>query len=244
MRLELRGISKRFGEHSVLDGVSADFADARSIVFIGPSGGGKSTLLRIIAGLETPDGGEVLLDGARVAFESESRLREHRRRLGVVFQAFNLFPHLSALENIVLPLEKVHGKDGSASRRIAMEALERFQLGEHAGKQPGQLSGGQKQRVAIARALAVSPEMLLFDEPTSALDPEMTAEVLEAIEQLKADGRRFVLVTHAMGFARRVADTVAFLADGRIVESGSPEKIFADPSTPECRSFLSRVLRY
>jgi polar amino acid transport system ATP-binding protein len=244
MRLELRGISKRFGEHFVLGGISADFADARSIVFIGPSGGGKSTLLRIIAGLETPDAGEVFLDGARVAFESESQLREHRRRLGVVFQAFNLFPHLSALENIVLPLEKVHGKDASAARRIAMDALERFQLGEHAAKQPAQLSGGQKQRVAIARALAVSPEMLLFDEPTSALDPEMTAEVLEAIEQLKADGRRFVLVTHAMGFARRVADTVAFLAHGRIVESGSPEQIFSNPSTTECRSFLSRVLRY
>jgi len=244
MRLELRGITKRFGEHSVLTDVSADFGDARAVVFIGPSGGGKSTLLRIIAGLETPDRGDVLLDQVPVDFQNEPTLREHRRRLGVVFQAFNLFPHLTALENIALPLEKVHGKDSVSARRIAMESLERFQLGEHANKQPAQLSGGQKQRVAIARALAVSPQILLFDEPTSALDPEMTAEVLEAIEQLKAEGRRFVLVTHAMGFARRVGDAVAFLAQGRIVEAGAPEQSFAEPSTPECQSFLSRVLRY
>ncbi len=244
MRLELRGISKRFGEHDVLSDVSADFGDSRAIVFIGPSGGGKSTLLRIIGGLETPDRGEVFLDGAAVDFHSEPQLREHRRRLGVVFQAFNLFPHLSAVENIMLPLEKVHGKNAAAAREVAMGSLERFQLAAHAHKQPSQLSGGQKQRVAIALALAVSPQILLFDEPTSALDPEMTAEVLEAIEQLKAEGRRFVLVTHAMGFARRVGDTVAFLANGRILESGDAERVFGTPSTPECQSFLSRVLRY
>ena len=244
MRLQLRGISKRFGEHDVLSDVSADFGDSRAIVFIGPSGGGKSTLLRIVGGLETPDRGEVFLDGTAVAFQSEPKLREHRRRLGVVFQAFNLFPHLSALENIMLPLEKVHGKDAASAREIAMSSLERFQLGAHAHKHPAQLSGGQKQRVAIARALAVSPQILLFDEPTSALDPEMTAEVLEAIEQLKSEGSRFVLVTHAMGFARRVADTVAFLANGRILETGTAGEIFGAPTTPECQSFLSRVLRY
>ena len=244
MRLQLRGISKRFGEHDVLSNVSADFGDSRAIVFIGPSGGGKSTLLRIIAGLETPDRGEVFFNGAAVDFQSEPKLREHRRRLGVVFQAFNLFPHLTALENIMLALEKVHGKGADEARDISMASLDRFQLGGHAHKQPAQLSGGQKQRVAIARALAVSPQILLLDEPTSALDPEMTAEVLEAIEQLKAEGRRFVLVTHAMGFARRVADTVAFLANGRILESGSGEQVFGSCSTPECQAFLSRVLRY
>jgi polar amino acid transport system ATP-binding protein len=179
-----------------------------------------------------------------VDFNNETKLRQHRLRLGVVFQAFNLFPHLSALQNILLPLEKVHGKAGPAAREIAMHALERFQLGVHADKQPAQLSGGQKQRVAIARALAVQPEVLLFDEPTSALDPEMTAEVLDAIEQLKAEGRQFVLVTHAMGFARRVGDVVAFLARGKILEVGPPPTLFESPATPECAAFLARVLRY
>jgi polar amino acid transport system ATP-binding protein len=244
MRLELRDLSKSFAGQEVLSGVSADFGDARAIVFIGPSGGGKSTLLRIIAGLETPDRGEVFIDGAPVVFDDESSLRRHRAGLGVVFQAFNLFPHLSALENITLPLEKVHGKSPEAARRIALAALDRFQLADHASKQPAQLSGGQKQRVAIARALAVEPQLLLFDEPTSALDPEMTAEVLDAIEQLKREGRRFVLVTHAMGFARRVSDLVAFLAHGQILELGGPAALFENPATSECRAFLSRVLRY
>ena len=244
MRLQLRGISKAFGGKPVLREISVDFTDATAVVFIGPSGGGKSTLLRIIAGLEAPDSGTVLMDGVPVDFSQETSLREHRRRLGVVFQAFNLFPHLTALENLQLPLEKVHGKSTSESREIALASLARFQLDSHAYKKPAELSGGQKQRVAIARALAVEPQILLFDEPTSALDPEMTAEVLDAIEELKRDGRRFVLVTHEMGFARQVGDTVAFLADGQIIESGAPRDLFETPKSEECRSFLSRVLRY
>ena len=244
MRLKLAGITKTFAGRTVLSDVSADFGNAGVVVLIGPSGGGKSTLLRIVAGLETPDAGSVSLGGGEVDFSSEERLRAHRRRLGVVFQAFNLFPHLTALENVALSLEKVHGHPPQAAREVAMASLERFRLAEHAGKKPAELSGGQQQRVAIARAIAVQPEVLLFDEPTSALDPEMTAEVLETIETLKAEGRRFVLVTHAMGFARRVGDAVAFLADGRIVESGPAAELFGSPRSRECAEFLSRVLRY
>jgi polar amino acid transport system ATP-binding protein len=244
MRLKLAELAKSFDGKRVLDGISADFGEPRALVLIGPSGGGKSTLLRVIAGLETPDSGSVILDGEAVDFSSEKALRAHRSRLGVVFQAFNLFPHLTALQNVTLPLEKVHGHSREAAREIAMATLERFHLGQHAHKTPAELSGGQKQRVAIARAVAVQPRVLLLDEPTSALDPEMTAEVLELIEELKADGRDFVLVTHAMGFARRVGDVVAFLAEGRILESGPAEPLFAEPQTAQCRGFLDRVLRY
>lgn len=227
----------------MLDRVSLDAMDRRSLVLVGPSGGGKSTLLRVLAGLEKPDSGSVEMDGSPVVFE-EKHLREHRRGIGVVFQAFNLFPHLSALANITLPLEKVHGLSGLEAGERAMETLERFRLARHAHKRPAELSGGQKQRIAIARAIAIRPRLLLFDEPTSALDPEMTAEVLDLIEELKEEGRDFVLVTHEMGFARSVADEVAFLADGKIVESGSAEEVFAAPKSGEARVFLSRILKY
>jgi polar amino acid transport system ATP-binding protein len=244
MKLRLDGLSKSFAGRTVLDGISADFGDARAVVFIGPSGGGKSTLLRTIAGLEAPDAGTVAFDGAVVDYSSEDRLRAHRRQLGVVFQAFNLFPHLTALENVTLPLEKVHGQTSGQARETATATLRRFRLEEHAMKRPAELSGGQKQRVAIARAIAAQPKLLLLDEPTSALDPEMTAEVLELIEQLKEEGRDFILVTHQMGFARRVGDMVAFLADGRIVERGQGAQLFDAPQSPQCRDFLARVLRY
>ena len=243
MRLKLDGVTKGFGEHCVLDGVSADFGDLRSLVFIGPSGGGKSTLLRILAGLEIPDSGELTLDGQRVDSDDAALLR-HRKGLGVVFQAYNLFPHLSALGNITLALVKVHGKSPEEAEHIAMETLRRFQLDAHAHKKPAELSGGQQQRAAIARAIAVKPRLLLFDEPTSALDPEMTSEVLAVIEELKEEGLDFVLVTHEMGFARHVADCVAFLAGGRILEHGPAEALFASPQTKECRDFLARILRY
>ncbi len=244
MKLVLHNLSKSFATHRVLDGLSGDFGEPRSLALIGPSGGGKSTLLRIIAGLETPDAGTVTLEGEALAFADEEKLRAHRRRLGVVFQAFNLFPHLTALANLTLPLEKVHGLSASEAEHLAREALRRFHLADHAHKKPAQLSGGQQQRVAIARAIAIKPRLLLFDEPTSALDPEMTAEVLEVIEELKDEGRDFLLVTHEMGFARHVADRVAFLADGRIVEHAPAEELSGTPRSPECRDFLARILKY
>lgn len=243
MHLTLDNVTKSFAAHRVLDGITADFGELRSLALIGPSGGGKSTLLRVIAGLETPDDGNVRLDGAPIDFR-EAELREHRRHLGVVFQAFNLFPHLTALANLTLPLEKVHGLAHGEARDLAQQTLARFRLAEHAHKRPAELSGGQKQRVAIARAIAIKPRVLLFDEPTSALDPEMTAEVLDVIEELKDEGRDFVLVTHEMGFARHVADRVAFLAAGRIVEHAPAAELFAEPRTAACRDFLSRILKY
>lgn len=244
MNLELDHLTKNFGAQRVLDDVSLALGDARSLVFIGPSGGGKSTLLRIIAGLEKPDAGRVVVDGERVDFHDEAALRAHRLHLGVVFQAFNLFPHLTALANLTLPLEKVHGHPPEAAREQALAALRRFRLDAHAHKKPAALSGGQKQRVAIARAVATKPRLLLFDEPTSALDPEMTAEVLDVIEELKREDRDFILVTHEMGFARLVADHAVFLAEGKIIETGAPAELFERPKTELCREFLRRVLKY
>ena len=243
MRLSLEALCKSFGPHRVIDNITIDFGELRSLAFIGPSGGGKSTLLRIIAGLETPDSGVVALDGKPIGSD-KAALREHRHHLGVVFQAFNLFPHLTTLANITLPLEKVHGLTPADARQLALETLNRFALADHAHKKPAALSGGQKQRVAIARAIAIKPRLLLFDEPTSALDPEMTAEVLDVIEELKNEGHDFLLVTHEMGFARHVADRVAFLADGRIIEHAPAQELFAAPQSRECRDFLARILRH
>jgi polar amino acid transport system ATP-binding protein len=243
MRLALNALSKSFDGHRVLDDLTEDFGELRSLALIGPSGGGKSTLLRILAGLEVPDAGGFTLNGETIRFD-EPALREHRRHLGVVFQAFNLFPHLTALANITLPLEKVHGLSPAAAEELASESLRRFDLADHGHKKPAELSGGQKQRVAIARAIAIKPRLLLFDEPTSALDPEMTAEVLAVIEELKNENRDFLLVTHEMGFARHVADRVAFLADGRIVEHAPAEELFSAPQSAQCRDFLARILRY
>jgi len=243
MNLHLDSVDKQFGAHRVLEGISLRLEKVQSLVFIGPSGGGKSTLLRILAGLIAPDAGSVSVDGERLVF-NEQKLRAYRRTIGIVFQAYNLFPHLTALENILLPLEKVHGLSREQAEDTAMAALRRFRLESHAAKKPAALSGGQQQRVAIARAIATKPRLLLFDEPTSALDPEMTAEVLAVIEELKQEGRDFVLVTHAMGFARRVADHVAFLAAGKIVESAPGAQIFESPQTEHARDFLARILRY
>ena len=236
-------MSKRFGQHQVLDRLMLELESVHSLVLIGPSGGGKTTLLRILAGLEMPDAGGVKLDGMPIPFEEAGLLR-HRRTVGVVFQAFNLFPHLTALQNITLPLEKVHGYTPAEAREVAMRLLARFQLGTHAAQKPAALSGGQRQRVAIARAVAIKPRVLLFDEPTSALDPEMTAEVLDVIRELGAEGQDLILVTHEMGFARLVADRVAFLAEGRIMECGTADQVFNAPATESCRRFLAAVLKY
>lgn len=243
MKLELDRLTKRFGDQTVLDDLSLHLEKVHTLALIGPSGGGKSTLLRLIAGLERPDAGTLRLNDEPVSFESAALLR-HRRAIGTVFQAFNLFPHLTALQNIVLPLEKVHGHSHEAARKIALMELDRFKLADHADKKPAELSGGQRQRVAIVRAIAIKPKLLLFDEPTSALDPDMTAEVLDTIRALRDEGRDFVLITHEMSFARAVADRVAFLAEGRIVEEGETETLFGSPSTEACRNFLARVLRH
>ena len=243
MKLSLAGVSKSFGAHTVLDDISLELPAVQAFVLIGPSGGGKSTLLRVLAGLEKAEAGSVSIDGNELPRDEEG-LRKYRAGIGTVFQAYNLFPHLSALANIMLPLEKVHGYTTAEAEGRAMETLTRFQLGAHAQKKPGQLSGGQKQRVAIARAVAIKPRLLLFDEPTSALDPEMTAEVLEMIEELKREGRDLVMVTHEMAFARVAADQVAFLDGGKIAECGAPEEIFTAAKSEACRRFLGKILRY
>jgi polar amino acid transport system ATP-binding protein len=243
LKLEIQSLSKSFGDQAVLREIRISLEKVHTLALIGPSGGGKSTLLRVVAGLERPDCGKVILDGEEIIFR-ERELHEHRKTVGTVFQSFNLFPHLSALSNITLPLEKVHGHSRVEARQIAEEILVRFQLIEHASKQPAQLSGGQRQRIAIARAISIRPKLLLFDEPTSALDPEMTAEVLEVIEELREEGRDFVLVTHQMGFAKRVADQVALLSDGKIVEYGPPTQILDDPQSESGRQFLSKILKY
>jgi polar amino acid transport system ATP-binding protein len=239
MTIECRQIGKWFGSHHVLSDVNLDASFDHAIAFIGPSGGGKSTLLRIIAGLEHPDTGTLHLNARQLVFE-EKVLSEHRRKVGVVFQAYNLFPHLTAHQNVLLPLEKVH-RFADAGQR-AHRVLERLRLDAHAGKTPSQLSGGQRQRVAIARALAIEPEFLLMDEPTSALDPEMTAEVLDVIADLRETGQPVVVVTHEMGFAREAGDQLVFMDEGVVVESGDPATVISDPQHERTKAFLSKVL--
>ena len=243
MKLSVTSLCKRYGEHTALHELSLEVPDARVLCLIGPSGGGKSTFLRLLGGLETPSSGGISLLGETMP-ESTVGLLAHRRRNGFLFQQFNLFPHLSALHNLTLPLETVHGLTASDALATAKAALDRFGLIDHADKLPAQLSGGQQQRVGIARAIAASPRILFLDEPTSALDPEMTAEVLELIQELAAEGQNIILSTHEMGFARAVANHVAFLANGHIEESGPPSKVFGAPSSALCQRFLSKVMRY
>ena len=241
MTIECEELEKSFGSHQVLKRVRFCAAFEHTMAFIGPSGGGKSTLLRIIAGLEHADAGTIRINGNPLPHE-EKALRAHRRKVGVVFQAYNLFPHLTALQNVLLPLEKVHRFPDAEKRALAV--FERLRLGGHTGKKPAQLSGGQRQRVAIARALAIEPEFLLLDEPTSALDPEMTAEVLDVIADLREAGQPVILVTHEMGFARETADLVAFVAGGFVQECTEAHEFFNSPRTEAARKFLARVLKY
>jgi polar amino acid transport system ATP-binding protein len=243
MKLELRSVTKRFGAHVIIDNLSATLEFDHTLALIGPSGGGKSTLLRLLSGLIAPDAGSIRFDGESLP-TCESALRTYRARLGIVFQAFNLFPHLSALDNICLPLTAVHGIQRRAAVEQALSVLERFKLADHALKFPAALSGGQCQRVAIARAVAIQPKVLVFDEPTSALDPEMTAEVLDVLAELRAEGRPQILVTHAMGFARHTSDLVGFVSAGKLTEISAPETFFARPETEEAQRFLEKVLRY
>ena len=243
MKLEIKGLTKRFGTHAALDGLDLLVPGGKVLVLVGPSGGGKSTLLRVLGGLETPDAGEVIIREQALP-KTEAALLAYRRRNGFLFQQFNLFPPLTALRNLTLPLEEVHGMAPAAARQTAEEALDRFGLVEHAHKRPAELSGGQQQRVGIARAVAAKPEILFLDEPTSALDPEMTAEVLELIQELAEEGQRIVLSTHEMGFARAVGDMVAFLAAGKVLEAAPPAQWFEQPASEQARRFLSKVLRY
>jgi len=243
MRLKVTNVSKSFLSQAVLRRVNLELEKVHTLALIGPSGGGKSTLLRIIAGLEKPDEGRIFLDQKEIIYR-EKELMEHRRSIGTVFQAYNLFPHLTALQNITLPLEKVHRYIPAEARQLANEILERFRLAEHSHKPPAQLSGGQRQRVAIARAVSIKPKLLLFDEPTSALDPEMTAEVLQLIEELREEGRDIMIVTHEMGFANQIADQIALLSGGQIAELGPPSQVLEEPQSEVTRQFLAKILKY
>jgi polar amino acid transport system ATP-binding protein len=241
MNLRITDLTQRFDTTTVLDGLELTTGDIGSLVLVGPSGGGKSTLLRILAGLDVPTAGSVVFDNAPLP-RDEAGLRRYRRTVGTVFQAYNLFPHLTAMDNLLLPLVHVHGLTLEAALERVRGPLERFGLAEHVHKRPAELSGGQKQRIAILRALVVQPSRLFLDEPTSALDPEMRGEVLDMIRELRETGTQFVLVTHEMGFARRVADDVAFIADGRVVAHGAAADFFDQPTDPRVRGFLERTL--
>lgn len=244
MRISVTHLSKRFGAQAALDG--AEFTtpeEAGCIVLLGPSGSGKSTLLRVLGSLLSPDAGEVTLGDERLAWNDADTLRQ-RRENGFVFQGFNLFPHLSALENVSLPLRVVHSRNGGDAKRLALETLERFGLGPHTDRRPAELSGGQQQRVALARAIAPQPRLLLLDEPTSALDPMMTQDVLDLIRQLAEGGQRIVLSTHEIAFARKVSDWVVFLDHGKVIESSAAPAFFASPRTRLAQQFVEALTRY
>ena len=243
MRLEFDHLTKRYGNNTVINDVTATLDFPHVLALLGPSGGGKSTLLRLIGGLESPEEGSLSVDHEPVPASGKS-LRVYRSNIGTVFQSWNLFPHLDAIANVMLPLTAVHGLSPDEARARAEELLERLHLKGHAHKRPAELSGGQRQRVAIARAVAIRPKLLLFDEPTSALDPEMTAEVLEVIADLKSEGRTFILVTHAMNFARTVADQVAFLSNGQILDQAPAQDFFRSPKSEVAQRFLAKVLKY
>ncbi len=243
MKLELNNLTVTYGSHVAILPFHVVVPECQMLVLIGPSGGGKSTLLKLIGGLEYPESGVLTIDDEPIVFE-EKALIAHRRRLGIVFQSWNLFPHLTALENIVLPLHRVKGMSLSEAEHVSMELLRRFELDKHAHKKPFELSGGQSQRVALIRAVAGQPKLLLLDEPTSALDPLMTAEVLELILELKKEGRNLILTTHHLTFAKRVADRVLFLAEGKVLEQGMPQEVFDDPKSELAKNFMTTILSY
>ena len=239
--LEVRGVTKAYGDVAVLRGIDLSVPEHHAVALIGASGSGKSTLLRCIDLLEEIDDGDVLLDGEVITDPAVDPVQA-RRSLAMVFQAFNLFPHLTAIENVALAPVRAQGLGREAARARAAELLARFGLAGREGERPDNLSGGQQQRVAIARALATRPRALLLDEITSALDPELVGEVLEVVRDLKAQGTTMLVTTHEMGFARDVADEVCFLHEGRILERGEPERIFSAPEQPETQRFLRRLL--
>ena len=244
MQLSAKDIIKHYGGHAALDGAGFDISqNMGTLVLLGPSGSGKSTLLRVLGSLLTPDSGEIAIDGRVLSWKPQAALKQ-RRENGFVFQGFNLFPHLTALENVALPLRAVHGLEATAAQAKAAEALGRFGLAEHALKKPAEMSGGQQQRVALARAIAPKPKLLLLDEPTSALDPMMTQEVLDFVRQLAESGQQIILSTHEIHFAKRVADWVVFLDRGKVVESAPAKRFFEKPDSALAWQFLEVLTRY
>ena len=241
--VRLAGVNKHFGDLHVLQDIDLSVARGEVVVVIGPSGSGKSTLCRAINRLETIDDGVIELDGHRLPEEGKA-LAQLRADVGMVFQSFNLFAHKTILENVTLGPIKVRGMKSSEAKELAMGLLERVGVESQAHKMPAQLSGGQQQRVAIARALAMQPKVMLFDEPTSALDPEMINEVLDVMVGLAKDGMTMIVVTHEMGFARKAADRVVFMADGQIVEEAEPEEFFTNPRSERAQEFLSKILTH
>lgn len=239
--IKVSGLKKSFGDLEVLKGIDQHVRKGEKIVLIGPSGSGKSTFLRCLNLLETPTEGEILIEGESIT-APKTNVNKLREKMGMVFQHFNLFPHLSVIENITLAPIKVKKKNASDANKKAIELLNIVGLSDKADSYPGQLSGGQKQRIAIARALAMEPDIMLFDEPTSALDPEMVGEVLEVMKDLANAGMTMVVVTHEMGFAREVASRVLFMDDGMVVEEGSPEKLFGNPQNQRTKDFLGKIL--
>ena len=241
--IKVRDLKKHYnyGAIKALDGINIDINKGDVMVVIGPSGSGKSTFLRSLNLLEEPTDGSIIFDGKDIVNE-KINLDEFRERMGMVFQHFNLFPHKTILENLTLAPQIVKGKSREEAEKKALELLDRVGLKDRASAYPVQLSGGQKQRVAIVRALCMDPEVMLFDEPTSALDPEMVGEVLEVMKELAREGMTMVCVTHEMGFAREVGNRVVFMADGNVIEEGTPEKIFDHPESPRLKDFLGKVL--
>ncbi len=239
--ISVKGLVKQFGDHVVLKGIDCEIEKGEKVVVIGPSGSGKSTFLRCLNLLEVPNQGQILFEGIDLT-DPNCDVDQVRRKMGMVFQHFNLFPHLTIRENITLAPVKTGLMSEEEANRKALSLLERIGLPDKAEAYPPQLSGGQKQRIAIVRALAMNPDVMLFDEPTSALDPEMVGEVLELMKELAAEGMTMVVVTHEMGFAREVATRVLFMAEGQIMEENEPKEFFAHPQNPRLRDFLSKVL--
>lgn len=238
--IELKDVRKSFGKNEVLKGINLQIDKGEVVVIIGPSGSGKSTVLRTMNYLEEPTSGHVIVDGMDLS--DKNKLNAVRREVGMVFQNFNLFPHMTVLDNLILAPVNVRKTDKKEAQDIAMKLLERVGLADKAQMYPDSLSGGQKQRVAIARALAMKPKVMLFDEPTSALDPEMVREVLDVMKSLADEGMTMVIVTHEMGFAKEVADRVLFVDGGQILEDGTPVQVFDAPSSDRTKLFLSKIL--
>ncbi|MEQ1940444.1 amino acid ABC transporter ATP-binding protein [Mesorhizobium sp. CN5-321] len=246
-----RDVHKAFGSNEVLKGIDLDVAPGETVVILGPSGSGKSTFLRCINHLETIDQGSIEVDGEQIGYRlrngrldrlSDREIARQRRKIGMVFQQFNLYPHMTALENVIEAPVGVHGQDRGEAVRYARELLTRVGLEQKIDAYPRQLSGGQQQRVAIARALAIRPKLMLFDEPTSALDPELVGEVLATMRDLANQGLTMIVVTHEIGFAREAADRVVFMDGGHVIETGPPDEVLTNPSHPRTRSFLSRFI--